>query len=270
MNKDFPEFSEEHVARCSEESAELWAEQVRKGLDIYREYLNNPAFFRFAGTLKGKKVLDAGCGEGYNTRIMARMGARVTGIDISPTRISLARREERREPLGIRYCVGSFTDLSMFDDASSDMVISNMALDGSPNFERAISEFFRVLRSGGKLFFSISHPCFVTKGLGWIKDETGEDSKLTASHYFDESPRVDEWRFTYAPPETKPFVTPAFYRTLSRILKTLIRTGFVLRDIEEPRPSEEACRRFPRMKKWREHAALFLYIQCEKPKVEGQ
>lgn len=269
MNGDVQEFSEEHVARSSEENARLWVEQVRKGLDIYREYFNNPAFFRFAGTLKGKKVLDAGCGEGYNTRIMARMGARVTGVDISPTLVKLARREERREPLGIRYRVGSFTDLSTFDDASFDMVISNMALDASPNYEKAIGEFFRVLNPNGKLFFSILHPCFVTKGLGWIPDETKEDTRLTASSYFDESPRVEEWKFTYAPPETKPFVTPAFYRTLSRILKTLIRTGFVLRDIEEPRPSAEVCEKFPRMKKWRDHAALFLYLQCEKPRVEG-
>jgi hypothetical protein len=87
------------------------------------------------------------------------------------------------------------------------------------------------------------------------------------SRYFDESPRVEEWKFTYAPPETKPFVTPAFYRTLSRTLKTLMRTGFMLGDIEEPRPSEAVCKRFPRMEKWREHAALLLYIQCEKPKV---
>jgi len=268
MTGHFLEFSEEHVARSSEENATLWAEQVRKGLDFYREYFNNPAFFQFTGTLKGKRVLDAGCGEGYNSRIMARMGANVTGVDISPALVKLARKEERRERLGIRYCVASFTDLSMFDDASFDTLISNMALDASPNFEKAIGELFRVLSSGGKLFYSILHPCFVTKGLGWIQDEIGRDTTLMVSRYFDESPRVEEWKFTYAPPETKPFVTPAFYRTLSRTLKTLMRTGFMLGDIEEPRPSAAVCKRFPRMEKWREHAALFLYIQCEKPKVE--
>jgi ubiquinone/menaquinone biosynthesis C-methylase UbiE len=268
MNEGFLEFSEEHVARCSDENAKSWAGQVRKGLDIYRECFNNPAFFEFVGTLKGKKVLDAGCGEGYNTRIMARMGARVTGVEISPRLIRMARAEERRERLGIRYCVASFTDLSMFEDASFDIVISTMALDASPNFEEAISEFFRVLSSGGKLFFNVLHPCFVTKGLSWTKDDAGEDGKLIVSHYFDESPRLEEWKFVYAPPSTKPFVTPAFYWTLSRILKALVRTGFVLKDVEEPRPSEEACKKFPRMKKWREHAALFFYIHCEKPKVQ--
>jgi len=215
MNENLLEFSEEHVAHHSDESAKSWTEQVRKGLDVYREYFNNPAFFEFVGSLKGKKVLDAGCGEGYNTKIMATMGAKVIGVDISPRLIEMARGEERREPLGIDYYVGSFTDLSTFEDASFDMVISTMALTASPNFEEAISEFFRVLGWGGELIISVEHPCFITKGLGWIMGETGEDSKLTVSHYFDESPQLQEWKFSYAPPGTKPFITPAFYWTLS-------------------------------------------------------
>jgi ubiquinone/menaquinone biosynthesis C-methylase UbiE len=201
---------------------------------------------------------------------MAKMGAKVIGVDISPRLIKMAREEERREPIGIKYYVASFTDLSIFENASFDMVISTMALNASPNFEKAISEFFRVLDSGGELIFSIQHPCFITKGLGWIKDEKGEDSKLTVSHYFDESPQLQEWKFSYAPPDTKPFITPTFYRTLSRILKTLIKTGFVLKDVEEPRPSEEVCKKFPKMKKWRKHAALFFYIRCEKPGLEEE
>jgi len=36
--------------------------------------MNNPAFLAFVGDLRGKQVLDAGCGEGYNTRLLARQG----------------------------------------------------------------------------------------------------------------------------------------------------------------------------------------------------
>lgn len=270
MKESLSDFSEENVARCWDESADLWTEQVRKGLDTYREYFNNPAFFEFAGSLRGKRVLDAGCGEGRNTRIMARMGATIVGVDISPKLIGVAREQEAREPLGVEYYATSFADLSAFRDASFDIVISTMALNDSPNLDRAISEFSRVLRRGGELIFSIVHPCFVTRGVGWIKDEKGNESKLTVSDYFDEQPQLQEWKFSYAPPDTKPFVTPAFFWTLSRIVKTLISAGLVLTDIEEPRPSEEACARFPRMEKWRKHAALFLYIRCKKPCPEEE
>ncbi len=90
--------------------------------------LTIPSFFEFMGDLSGKTVLDAGCGEGHNTRLLARSGARMTGVDISERMIELARREEQSEALGIRYEVASFSDLSLFDDAAFDVVVSSMAL----------------------------------------------------------------------------------------------------------------------------------------------
>jgi len=122
------EIPEQEVARYCDENANLWPDHVRKGWDVYREYFNNPAFFEFIGDLSGKTVLDAGCGEGHNTRLLARSGARMTGVDISQRMIELARREEQREPLGIRYEVASFSDLSVLDDVSFDVVVSSMAL----------------------------------------------------------------------------------------------------------------------------------------------
>ncbi len=75
--------TEKDVASQWDKNAEIWKEQVRKGFDIYREKLNNPAFFNFIGDVKGKKILDAACGEGYNTRKVAQLGAILTGVDIS-------------------------------------------------------------------------------------------------------------------------------------------------------------------------------------------
>ena len=54
------EFSVEDVARCWDGNAEAWAEQVRRGADVAREWLNNPAFLEFVGDLRGRRVLDAG------------------------------------------------------------------------------------------------------------------------------------------------------------------------------------------------------------------
>jgi hypothetical protein len=88
------EFSVEDVARYWDGNAEAWAEQVRRGADVAREWLNNPAFLEFIGDLRGRRVLDAGCGEGYNTRILARRGARMTDVDLSERMIAPARAEE--------------------------------------------------------------------------------------------------------------------------------------------------------------------------------
>jgi SAM-dependent methyltransferase len=65
------------VAEYWNANAPVWIDQVEKGYDLYWEELNNPAIFEFIGDARGKSVLDAGCGEGRNTRLLAKRGADV-------------------------------------------------------------------------------------------------------------------------------------------------------------------------------------------------
>lgn len=264
---DEKEFSEGRVAQFWDENADLWSEQVRKGWDGYREHFNNPAFFEFIGDLSGKTILDAGCGEGYNTRILAKKAAHVVGVDISKKLIGLAQQQEQKEPLGIQYIVGSFADLSFFSDSSFDTALSFMALMDGPHYEQAIKEIFRILHPSGSLIFSITHPCFITKGIGWVKDENGNPVKLTVSDYFAEYPWLEQWRFSDAsiPENSEPFKVPRFLRTLSEYINTLIDNGFVLEKLQEPRPPQKICTNQPWLKPWRNHASLFLYIHAVKP-----
>jgi 2-polyprenyl-3-methyl-5-hydroxy-6-metoxy-1,4-benzoquinol methylase len=75
----------EEAGRYWEESAESWTTLARAGFDVYRDHLNTPAFFAMLPDIAGPSGVDVGCGEGYNTRLLARHGARVIGVDISPT-----------------------------------------------------------------------------------------------------------------------------------------------------------------------------------------
>src|SRR5205807_8859147 len=120
------ELPEEEVARFWDRNADTWASDVREGSDVFRDLYNNPAFLEFIGDVSGREVLDAGCGEGYNTRILARRGARMTGVDISPRMLEFAREAERSELLGIRYEQASYTDLRCFRDDSFDAAVSFM------------------------------------------------------------------------------------------------------------------------------------------------
>src|SRR6185295_7280115 len=119
--------------------------------------------------------------------------------------IALAREEEHREPLGIDYVRMSYTDLGAFDDASFDAVVSFMSLMDGPRFDLAMRETFRVLRPGGMLAFSITHPCFLTKGSQWILDEQGVKIKWMIGNYFDPAGWVERWRFTDAPRDAPEF-----------------------------------------------------------------
>jgi SAM-dependent methyltransferase len=258
-------FSDEDVAAYWNANAEAWAQEVRQGHDVARERLNNPAFLGLIGDLGGRDVLDAGCGEGHTTRLLARAGARMTGIDISERMLALAVEEERRVPLGIRYVRTTYTRLDMFDAAAFDAVVSFMALMDGPGFDQAMAEALRVLRPGGMLAFAITHPCFITRGARWLRDEQGAKVAWATTNYFNAVPWVDRWRFTDAPTHAPEFTVPRFDRTLSDYLNAVLGAGFLLTRVEEPRPSEEYCQAHPGQRGWREHAALFLHVRAVKP-----
>jgi SAM-dependent methyltransferase len=209
--------------------------------DRHRIVLLNPALFQLLPDVSAQRVLDAGCGEGYLSRKLARLGARVTGVDYSREMLALAG--ERTDPgLGIRYAHGNCERLDGLASGSFEVVVSNMVLMDLSDHRAALESFFRVLVEGGTLVFSISHPCFTTPGSGWVKDEEGKKLHWQVNHYFGEGPF--EQRF---PPDAQePFLL--FHRTLSNYLKTLLETGFELLDVVEPKPSEEMLVRYPRFR----------------------
>ncbi|MCK4328532.1 hypothetical protein KAX02_01695 [candidate division WOR-3 bacterium] len=62
-----------------------------------------------------------------------------------------------------------------------------------------------------------------------------------------------------------PIAVPCFPRTFSEYLNVLIDAGFVLKRLEEPRPTLKMCKKHPWLQSWRDHAAIFLYVHAEKP-----
>lgn len=233
-----------------------------------RDYVNTPAFLDLLPPVEGLGGLDIGCGEGANTRTVAKLGARMTGVDIAQRFIAYARQAERDEPLGIHYAAGSGTTLPC-PDASFDFAVAFMSLMDMANADRAVAEAFRVVRPGGFFQFSILHPCFHTSGWQGVNDDTGKLRAIEVGGYFDGvTGDLEEWTFSRIPEDLKdklpPFRIPRFWQPLSAWFNMLIDAGFVVDRMVEPCPTEEQVRAHPFLAQNRV-IAWFLIIRCRKP-----
>jgi SAM-dependent methyltransferase len=260
------DLDEAAVAAAWNRNAEQWTQDVRAGFDLYRELYTLPAFLDFMPSIAGQDIIDLGCGEGSNTRRFARLGGRMTGVDLSEEMIRRAQQAESGEPLGIHYRVGSFADLSAFGEEQFDGAVSTMALMDSPDLPAALRAAYRVLRKGATLSFSVLHPCFVTPALRWLPDEHGGFHGLQVGRYFDRVAFVETWRFNRRPDPAAvpPFEVPRFPLMLSDYVNAVTEAGFRLVRIEEPRPPEALAQAHPWLDRWYRHAPLVLFVKAVK------
>ncbi len=113
---------------------------------------------KFAGIAADEKVLDVGTGTGVAAITAARMGARVTGLDLTPALIEQARENSRIARLeGIVWMEGDAENLP-FPDASFDLVLSQFAHMFAPRPDVAVAEMRRVLKRGGRVAFATWPP----------------------------------------------------------------------------------------------------------------
>lgn len=136
------------------------AEAYRRVLDPEGRGLSDPALTELLGDLGDQAVLSLACGQGQDARLLAGLGARVTGIDVSAEMLRYAIEHETSNPRGITYIQGNAQDLEHLVDASFDGVLCHMALMDIPDLPSTIRAVARVLRAEGWFVFSIVHPAY--------------------------------------------------------------------------------------------------------------
>jgi SAM-dependent methyltransferase len=115
-----------------------------------------PHLLDLLGDVSDRVVLDAGCGEGYLARILSARGARVTGIDLSPRLIALARARDpgRRITYQIADLSAPLPELL----AHFEAVASYMVLNDVENYRGFATTLAQVLKAGGRAVLAFNNP----------------------------------------------------------------------------------------------------------------
>lgn len=213
------------VKKWWEDASKGYQEESKIPIDVhYGPGSPNEKYFKLIGNVKGKKVLEIGCGGAQCSIAFAKQGAKVTGIDISEEQLKFARKLAEKNKVKIELIQGSFQNLSKIKSNSQDIVFSAFAFHYSPDLKKVFKEVKRILKNKGIFVFSLDHPFFRT-----VDSKT---LKLKESYF-----KTGKWEFTESwPGDTKPhehkFIM--YTHTISELYNSLVKVGFFIEKIIEP------------------------------------
>jgi SAM-dependent methyltransferase len=183
--------------------------------------------------LRGKRIVDLGCGFGWFARWARAQGAsHVLGLDLSEK--MLARAKADTPDTGVEYARADLETLELLE-ADFDFAYSSLTFHYIEDFARLVRMVFRALTPGAGFVFTIEHPIYMASTRpGWVPREDGRRSWAVDS-YAVEGARMTEWL-------AKGVVKQ--HRTLGTTLNSLIAAGFAIRAVEEwhPTPQQVAAR----------------------------
>ncbi len=229
-----------------------WAAAFRAGAaefgpegDFGRQQLLNPSLFALLGEVRGLRILDAGCGQGYLARLLAAGGAHVTGIEFASQGYTAAIKEEQRAPLGIDYRQADLTRPFGFEGVF-DAVVANMVFMDIADDQAAMRNCVRALRPDGLFIFSLLHPCFEEPSSAWPGQHFVAVREYLRPHRFEH----DDMR--------------GFHRPLSHYLNGVIGEGCHIEAVIEPQLAAELATANPVYAR-NVHVPSYIVISARKP-----
>lgn len=144
------------------------------------------------GNIRGLHILDLACGSGYGSRMLAERGAFVTGVDIAPEMIAVAKSTEESNPLGIKYIISDAKELDLHK--TFDLVAPSFLFNYAKNKQELvelISAASRHLNSGGRMVALNAPPNPIVPRLPNSNQSTewigtpNEEGSIVRMHFYD-------------------------------------------------------------------------------------
>ena len=197
--------------------------KVRENENSANNIEEKPALFKMLPDLRGKSVLDLGCGYGENCKTFSQIGASsIIGIDISKRMLEVANNENQAD--NIIYKNMCIEDISCIKD-KFDVVVSSLAVHYVSDFDKLAKDVYSLLSENGIFIFSQEHPITTAPkvGVNWVENNN-QIEYFCLSDYSISGRRDVSWI-------VKNVIK--YHRTFSDILNSLITAGFKIDCIQE-------------------------------------
>ncbi len=220
MNKDI-----EIIKRAYNKNSEYYHNGLKsEDKNFWHKYIDKPSMTSFLKKeVKGKSVLDLGCGSGIYTKKLASFGAKIVGSDLSSGLIEIARRENP----SIKFYIED-AKKTQFKKSSFDVVSSSLMIHYFKELPPLFKEVNRILKKNGLFVFSMHHPVMEVSSKLKIK---GIKGSLLKPYFHNNKYEVvlhDKIKLI------------AYHHTFENIINSLNDSGFIVERILEPFPPKKA------------------------------
>ena len=200
---------------------------------FFNEMLEMPATLSLLGNVRGKRILDFGCGTGIYAKILTKKGAKVKGFDISSEMLKIARKDNPK--LDLRQGSGYRVPFK----EQFDVVLAALVIDYFDNWDKVFQQVSKVLKKGGIFVFSGGNP--VSECAQRIIVGKKRYKALGIKSYFEEKAHYANWNF----PDGSTVSVPSHHKTYETIINTILRNGFEIIGYKDTFPIKKAKKYFP-------------------------
>lgn len=232
-NKKFRVYDDDAPEQAEEAYNEIADWYSARKRDSYEFRMQLPAILNLLGDLRGKSLIDIGCGPGAYSVEFAKRGADVLGVDISRKMLDKARNNARMTNMKLTLQKADAHSLP-YTDNSFDIAVLILTILNS----KMVEEAARVLKPMGLLLFSDTHPVIESKGR-WESNDMGA-GRIVEDYFL---PDKREWQIEPSPGRT---ITLKYYtRTIEQCVNMIADAGFRILRIVEPKPGKDAKKSDP-------------------------
>jgi ubiquinone/menaquinone biosynthesis C-methylase UbiE len=226
--------------------AVAYAASIEKGR-FYNKYIDMPAVKKIITNIKGRKVLDVGCGPGTYTSYFASKGAKVCAIDISEEMIKLTR--EKVPSAGVM--VADMNKIP-YPSGTFDLVFYGLSIHYLKDILPTLKEAYRVLKSKGKLVITTGNPAINGARLVDINGEL----MFVMEDYF--GAMAEQWQMVPG------MMIKNYTKNISGFINPVSKSGFRITKITEPKPAAASKKYNPVAYKRTTTAPSFIIIEAVK------